>query len=134
MGQLTALAPPVTHRFNAQGIVLGVAVALLLVLVAYPLLWLLLGAFGLPQEFTFDGLDRAFSRTANYTALLNTLELAAGAGVMSVVLGVPLAWATARSDMPLRRSVHALVALSYMVGDVPENVEKGRAALLALSR
>ncbi len=114
MGQLTALAPPVTHRFNAQGIVLGVAVALLLVLVAYPLLWLLLGAFGLPQEFTFDGLDRAFSRTANYTALLNTLELAAGAGVMSVVLGVPLAWATARSDMPLRRSVHALVALSYI--------------------
>ena len=34
---------------------------------------------------------------------------------MSIVLGVPLAWATARTDMPLRWLVHALVALSYVM-------------------
>jgi iron(III) transport system permease protein len=33
---------------------------------------------------------------------------------LSVVLGVPLAWATARSDMPLRRVIQALVALAYV--------------------
>ena len=37
-----------------------------------------------------------------------------GTGVVSVVLGVPLAWATARSDMPLRRTMQALVALAYI--------------------
>ena len=39
------------------------------------------------------------------TPLVNTLILAVGAGLLSVVLGVPLAWATARSDMPFRRTV-----------------------------
>ena len=99
---------------SAQALVLGVAVAVLLVLVGYPLLWLLLGAFGLPQGFGLEHLERAFTRPQNFAALLNTLELALGAGALSILFGVPLAWATARSDMPLRGLVHALVALSYI--------------------
>lgn len=121
MGQLTASAsagrmigPGRSRRPGVQGIVLGVAVALLLFLVGYPLLWLVLAAFGLPQSFGLEQLTRAFVRPQNYAALVNTLQLALGAGVMSILLGVPLAWATARSDMPCRRVVHALVALSYI--------------------
>ena len=99
---------------SAQALVLGVAVAVLLVLVGYPLLWLLFGAFGLPQGFGLEHLARAFTRPQNFAALLNTLELALGAGALSILFGVPLAWATARSDMPWRGLVHALVALSYI--------------------
>ena len=111
----TALSTAPAHRsVGAQGAILGVAVALLLFLVGYPVLWLLLGAFGLPQSFGLDSLERALTRPQNYTALVNTLQLALGAGLMSVALGVPLAWATARSNMELRRTVHALVALSYI--------------------
>jgi len=101
-------------RISVQGIVLGLAVALLLFLVGYPLLWLILGALGVPQSFGLEHLQRAFTRPQNYAALVNTLQLALGTGLMSIVLGVPLAWATARSDMPLRHVVHALVALSYI--------------------
>ena len=57
---------------------------------------------------------RAFTRPQNYSALINTLQLALGTGVMSVVIGVPLAWATARTDIKFRNAVHALVALSYI--------------------
>ena len=110
----SGVALPRPRRFDAQPLVLGVAVVLLLAIVAYPLTWLLLGAFGLPQGFGFENIQRVFTRPANYAALLNTLQLALGAGLMSVVLGVPLAWAVARSDMKLRRVVHALVALSYI--------------------
>jgi iron(III) transport system permease protein len=78
------------------------------------LLWLMLAAFGVPTEFQFGYLARVFTRSQNYGALVNTLVLALGAGVFSVVLGVPLAWAAARTDMPLRRSLQALVALSYI--------------------
>ena len=99
---------------SAQALVLGLAVAVLLALVGYPLLWLLFGAFGLPQGFGLEHLARAFTRPQNFAALLNTLELALGAGVLSILFGVPLAWATARSDMPWRGLVHALVALSYI--------------------
>ena len=93
---------------------LGVAVALLLFLVGYPLLWLILAAFGLPREFGIEYFVRAFTRPQNYSALINTLQLALGTGVMSVVIGVPLAWATARTDIKFRNAVHALVALSYI--------------------
>ena len=100
---------------SLQGVILGIAVALLLFLVGYPLLWLILGALGVPQSFGLEHLHRAFARPQNYAALINTLQLALGTGVMSVFIGVPLAWATARTDMPLRHVVHALVALSYIM-------------------
>ena len=93
---------------------LGLAIVLLLVLVGYPLLWLGLGALGLPQSLGVEHLERAFTRPQNYAALVNTLQLAFGTGIMSVLIGVPLAWATARSTMPLRHVVHGLVALSYI--------------------
>src|ERR1043165_3123333 len=85
-----------------QALVLGIAIALLLFLVGYPLLWLILAAFGLPGEFGIESIARTFARPQNYTALVNTLQLALGTGVMSILVGVPLAWATARSDMKLR--------------------------------
>ena len=115
-GPLGAVAAPNVRgkRFGLQGLVLGVAVALLLFLVGYPLLWLILAAFGLPREFGIEYFVRAFTRPQNYSALINTLQLALGTGVMSVLIGVPLAWATARTDIKFRNAVHALVALSYI--------------------
>ncbi|MEZ0303863.1 MAG: ABC transporter permease [Hyphomicrobiaceae bacterium] len=105
---------PRQRAIGAQAVVLGVAIVLLLMLVGYPLLWLVLGALGVPGTPTVEHLARVYTRAQNYNALVNTLLLASSTGLMSIVLGVPLAWATARSDMPLRRIVHALVALSYI--------------------
>jgi iron(III) transport system permease protein len=102
------------RRIGGQTVVLGLAVAVLLCLVGYPLAWLLFGALGLPQSLGLEHLERAFTRPQNFAALLNTGQLALGAGSMSILIGVPLAWATARTDMPLRRLIHALVALSYI--------------------
>jgi iron(III) transport system permease protein len=102
------------RAIDAQRVVLGLAVALLLVIVAYPLLWLVLAALGIPGALTLEHLARVATRARNFDSLVNTLQLACGTGLLSIALGVPLAWATARSDMPLRRVVHALVALSYI--------------------
>jgi iron(III) transport system permease protein len=113
-----AQAQPAMRRWRsasgAQGLVLGSAIAILLLLVAYPLLWLVLAALGIPGTLTFDHLARVATRAQNYDSLVNTLQLACGTGLLSIALGVPLAWTTARSDMPLRQVVHALVALSYI--------------------
>lgn len=106
----------ISDRFRgaSASLVLGGAAALLLLLVGYPLLWLLMAAFGLPGEPQLGFLTRVYTRGQNFQPLVNTLVLALGTGLLSIVLGVPLAWATARSDMPLRRLVQALVALSYI--------------------
>jgi iron(III) transport system permease protein len=114
-GDAPAMVPAQTAPwFSLEAVVLGSAVAVLMFLVGYPLLWLLLGALGLPQSIGLEHLERALTRPQNFAALSNTLQLALGTGVMSVLFGVPLAWATAKSDMPWRRLVHALVALSYI--------------------
>lgn len=96
-------------------LILGGTVAALLLFVLYPLLWLVLGMAGLPRDFGLDGPLRAATRPANLDALLNTVVLAAVVGLGSVALGVPLAWLVARTDMPLRRTVHALVGLAYVL-------------------
>lgn len=99
---------------RAGAIIMGGAVLLLLGLVGYPLLWLFLGSLGLPGEPSLQHLTRAYTRAQNFEPLRNTVLLAFGTGVLSILLGVPLAWATARTDMPLRRVVQALVALAYI--------------------
>jgi iron(III) transport system permease protein len=101
-------------RDHGATLVLGLAALALLLLVGYPLLWLVLGALGVPGDFGLDNVTRAYTRPGNVEPLANTLVLAFGAGLLSALLGVPLAWATARTDMPLRRVVQALVALSYI--------------------
>ncbi len=112
-----AVATPANRRRNGLGgsaVVFGLLIALLLVFVGYPLIWLLLASFGVPAHFDFGSIARVYTRTQNFKPLVNTLVLAAGAGLLSVVLGVPLAWATARTDMPFRRTTRALVALAYI--------------------
>ena len=113
-GVFGAIASPAVagKRASLQGVVLGVAVALLLFLVGYPLLWLILAAFGLPHEFGLDAFNRAFTRPQNYTALVNTLQLAFGTGAMSILIGVPLAWAGARTDMKLRGVVPSFLSVT----------------------
>jgi iron(III) transport system permease protein len=116
-GRSIATGPPSVVSgsiVHGGGLILGAAVLVLLVLVGYPLLWLLLGALGLPNEVGLDHFVRVYTRTQNFEPLKNTLILALGTGLLSVVLGVPLAWAAARSNVPLRRVIHALVALSYI--------------------
>ncbi len=103
------------RRFDPSMLPFGLAIGLLLLIVAYPLLWLLMSAFGIPDDFQLGHLIRVYTRKQNFVPLVNTLILAVGAGALSVVLGAPLAWAAARSDAPLRRLVHALVAVAYIV-------------------
>ncbi len=105
MGRL-GLAPRLT---------LGAGVAALLFFVAYPLAWLVLGAFGLPRGFSLDGFTRVLTRDANILPLLNTLVLAAGVALGGTLIGVPLAFVVARTDMALRGVVHALVGLAYVL-------------------
>ncbi len=103
------------RRFDPSALPFALAIGVLLLVVAYPLLWLLMSAFGIPAEFQLGHLVRVYTRSQNFDPLLNTLILAAGAGTLSVLLGAPLAWAAARSDAPLRRLVHALVAVAYIM-------------------
>lgn len=104
-----------TKAFPTQPVVLVLVAAATLMLVAYPLVWLFLGSLGVPREISLDAFVATVAEASYRKPLINTLVLAVGTGLASLILGVPLAWATARTDLPAKRGLHAAVALAYML-------------------
>jgi len=104
------------RRSGESGPALAVtaAILVLLLIVAYPLAWLMLGALGAPHTLGVAALQRALVSPLNLRPLLNTLILACGTGVLGTALGVPVAWAVARTDMAWRNIIRGLIALAYI--------------------
>ena len=92
----------------------GAALALVF-LMALPLGWL-----GWVSVSTEDGgatlahYREVFRDTALSKALWNTLVLAFWVGLTSIAVGAPLAWLTARTDLPAKGAVRALVMASFV--------------------
>lgn len=90
------------------------AVLCLIVLVLLPIVALVVGAFhdkGVPSLAHFQ---QALSRPAYLRAIYNSLQLGAWTSLFSVLIGVPLAWAVTRTNMPGKNFVRATAILSYL--------------------
>lgn len=99
----------------AAKLVLGGAVLVLVVLVAYPLFWIVLGSFGGTDEFTFDNYLRVAVEPDLYRALLNTLLIAVGSSVISLGAGVPIAWFISRTNIPGKEALRTMTSVSFMI-------------------
>jgi iron(III) transport system permease protein len=104
-----------SHRIDLSSAVLIVFAALLCVLIVLPMSWL----------FYYSVVDRAGAFTlANFETLvtdpvflepmLTTLILATSSSIICCAVAAPMAWLVARTDMPMRRSVRALVTASFV--------------------
>lgn len=91
---------------RAQSIPLLVGTGALLLTVAYPLFWLLLTSLGVPEAVTLRHLWSVLRQGQTIEAVRNTGILFAGTAIGSTLLGVPVAYATARTDSLLRRFTH----------------------------
>lgn len=100
--------------FSFERIALGLAVILLVILVAYPVAWLLLGSLGMPHAFTFDFLAKTIAESQYLQPLVNTLILGACVAVGAVVFGAPMAWAVARTDMPGQKFFRSAPAIAFL--------------------
>jgi iron(III) transport system permease protein len=93
---------------------LGAALALV-ALMALPLGWL--GYMSVRTETgatTLAHYRNAFADPALRKALWHTLVLAFWTGVVSIAIGAPLAWLTARTDVPGKRMIRSLVMASFV--------------------
>ncbi|MGH7346522.1 MAG: ABC transporter permease, partial [Candidatus Rokuibacteriota bacterium] len=92
-----------------------VASALALVLLmALPIGWVAALSVGGDAGPTFAHYRRVFADPALQKALWNTIVLAFWAGLASVAVGAPLAWLTARTDVPGRGLIRGLVMASFV--------------------
>ncbi|HEY7037704.1 MAG TPA: iron ABC transporter permease [Methylomirabilota bacterium] len=90
------------------------AAAALLLLILLPLGWLAYMSVRAEHGVTLAHYARVLSDPPLQKALWNTLVLAAWSGVVSLAIGAPLAWLTARTDLPWRRTIQHLILASFV--------------------
>jgi iron(III) transport system permease protein len=93
---------------------MALAAAALTVLVILPLASLLLGSLGGDGGPTLGHFREAFTRRLYVQALRNSLVLGAWTALLSVVIGLPMAWAVSRTDVPGKAFIHATATVAYL--------------------
>ncbi|WP_088890063.1 ABC transporter permease [Leptolyngbya ohadii] len=94
-----------------------VFIAILLMLIGLPGFWLIYRSFSVTGAagFTLSHYVEVFTNPRFREAVMNSLILATGAGVVSVLIGVPLAWAVTRTNMPLRGLMRACLLVAFSI-------------------
>ena len=105
---------PYRPGLRLEHVVMGAAVAALVVLVVLPIASLLIGAFAGDEGVSLEYFVRAIERRLYYQALINSLVLGAWTGLFSVLIGVPLAWAVSRTNAPGKGFLRLTASLSYL--------------------
>ncbi|MFB6104579.1 MAG: ABC transporter permease [Halobacteriaceae archaeon] len=103
---LPTLDPDTERRVALLGLA-GVVAAL----VFLPVVWLLLDALSVP----FDRVVTILTGSRTVQVLLNSLALVTTVTIATILLGVPLALLTVRTDLPFHRAFTVAVALPLVV-------------------
>jgi iron(III) transport system permease protein len=101
-------------RLRLEHFVMGGAVLCLIVLVVLPVLSLLFGSFRGEQGLSFENFSEVVSGRLYVSALKNSLILGAWTGLFSLIIGVSLAWAVSRTDVPFKPLIQLTASLSYL--------------------
>jgi iron(III) transport system permease protein len=90
---------------------------ILVFIVVNPLARLVLSSFEQSDGsgYTIANYLTAYGRWRYIQALINTLVMGAGTAVLATIFAVPLAWACARTDMPLRGSIRLAVLAAFIM-------------------
>ncbi len=92
-------------------------IVILLLLIGLPIFWLVVSSFSRTNNggFTLDNYKQFFTSSRLLGAVVNSLILATGSGIMSVAIGVPMAWAVTRTNMPLRGLMKVLLLAAFIM-------------------
>jgi iron(III) transport system permease protein len=114
---LAATAPAAARRAGvdlSQPVMLAFA-ALLCVLVVLPVSWLAVYSVSdRTGAFTLDNFRQLFTNPDFVNPLITTIVVAVSSSLICCAVAAPMGWLVARSDMPLRRAIRALVMASFV--------------------
>src|ERR1700684_4663531 len=96
------LRPAGRRRLRLEPCVMGGAVVALVVLVVLPLLSLLIGSVRGDDGLSLDHFAEVLTGRLYITALKNSLMLGAWTSLFGTIIGLTLAWAVTRTDVPLK--------------------------------
>jgi iron(III) transport system permease protein len=113
---LAGPVPPLAWRrgLGPEHAVLGAAALALLILVVFPLAFLVWGSVTEGGRLTLEHFERAFTNRLYYRALQNSLVLGAATGALAIAIGLPLAWAVSRTDVPFKGFIRTVASVAYI--------------------
>jgi iron(III) transport system permease protein len=89
--------------------------ALLCVLIILPMSWLVYYSFvDRTGAFTLENFGRLATDPTFVQPLITTVIIATSSSVICCIVAAPMGWLVARTDMPLRKTVRALVTASFV--------------------
>ncbi len=107
-----APAPGWRRTLGLEHLIMAGAMLALVVLVVLPLAFLLWGSVTAGGRLTLEHFQRAFESRLYYQARVNSLVLGAWTGLLSIVIGFPLAWAVSRTNVPFKGFVRLTVSVA----------------------
>ncbi|MBI2207720.1 MAG: iron ABC transporter permease [Candidatus Rokubacteria bacterium] len=99
---------------RVEALLLAACVVALALLVVLPLTFLLWGSMSAEGRPTLEHFREALTSRLYVQALRNSLVLGTWTALLSVVIGVPLAWAVSRTNVPGKRFIHLTAVVSYV--------------------
>jgi iron(III) transport system permease protein len=104
-----------TTHLDTGKLIMGVAVILLVILVAYPLSKIILQSFLFDNHLSITNYIRALTRRGFFLALRHSLEISLASMAGATILGTFLAWLVGRSDVPWRKFFRTAFVLPFIM-------------------
>ena len=101
--------------FGTASIILFLSIAVLVVVVAVPVLLIFFNAFWANGEFNITDVIKVLSEPDTYQALINSLIIAVGTTIGSTAVGTFFAWLVTRTDLPYKRFMKAMFLVPFML-------------------
>src|SRR5262247_4941565 len=112
---LPALGIPRKHKIDLSWPILILFAALLGALIILPMSWLVYYSLvDRTGAFTLNNFRTLVTDPVFVDPLMTTLILATSSSVICCLFAAPMGWLVARTDMPLRSTVRALVTASFV--------------------
>src|SRR5215831_14083434 len=104
-----------TYKIDLSWPILVLFAAVLCVLILLPMSWLIYYSLvDRSGTFTLDNFKTLVTDPVFVDPLMATVILATSSSVICCAFAAPMGWLVARTDMPLRRTVRALVTASFV--------------------
>jgi iron(III) transport system permease protein len=105
---------PRFHAMDRSAPVWMLTAAALALLILLPMGWLGYMSVSSERGVTLAHYARVFADPQLQKALWNTVVLAFWSGLVSVAIGAPMAWLSARTDLPASRAIRSLIMASFV--------------------
>lgn len=101
--------------FGVAQVILFLSIAILVIVVAVPILLILFNAFWINGEFNIKDVYNTITEPQTYQALRNSLIIAGMTTLGSTIVGTFFAWLVTRTDLPYKGFMKGLFLVPFML-------------------